>query len=158
MKHRFAESVPVGDLSPVNIGAFSNVQDRAVISTALSTAEQSGAVNIGNYVTIGHGALLHACTVEDLAMIGMGAIVQEGAVVGKNAIVAAGSVVEPFTKIPSGQMWAGNPAVFKRDVNDRELEFAIPAAKQYNMVASEHKDEFLPEGTQFREAEALAKK
>lgn len=125
-----------------------------MISTAPSTSEASGEVKIGNYVTIGHGAVLHACTVEDETLIGMGAVIQEQSVVGKHSIVAAGAVVEPGTQIPEGQLWGGNPAVFKRNVNEKELAFFTTSAENYYSVSQQHKEEFLPETTQFTELES----
>jgi hypothetical protein len=79
-------------------------------------------VDIGDNVTIGHGALLTSCSVGDRVLIGQGAIIQEGCVVESDVIVGAGAVVAPGTLIPSGQMWAGNPAKFIRAVNEHEME------------------------------------
>jgi gamma-carbonic anhydrase len=98
------------------------VQDRAVINTVSSLENGFPAeVNIGDKVTIGHGALLTSCTVGSQALIGQGAIVQAGAEVGAQAMVAAGAVVLPNTVIPAKQLWAGNPAKYIRDLNDEEI-------------------------------------
>lgn len=78
-------------------------------------------MEIGNYVTVGHGALLTSCTIGDNVLIGQGAIIQEGSIIESNSIVAAGAVVLPETLVPSGQLWAGNPAIFVRDVTDEEI-------------------------------------
>jgi carbonic anhydrase/acetyltransferase-like protein (isoleucine patch superfamily) len=77
---------------------------------------------IGSYVTIGHGAMLQSCIVEDNCLIGMNAVVQEGSVIESNSMVAAGAVVLPETHIPQGQLWAGNPAKYVRDVTEAEIE------------------------------------
>ncbi len=77
-------------------------------------------VNVGNWVTIGHGALLTSCTVGDNVLIGQGAIIQEGADIGDEVTIAAGAVVLPNVVVPSGQLWAGNPAKYIRDLSDEE--------------------------------------
>ena len=97
-----------GDRGAVHIGTNSNIQDRAVLTVG---------VTIGDGVTVGHGAMLSDCVVGDGALIGMGAIVQDGATVGAGAVVAAGAVVLPDTAIPANELWAGNPAVFKKKVD-----------------------------------------
>jgi carbonic anhydrase/acetyltransferase-like protein (isoleucine patch superfamily) len=78
-------------------------------------------VDIGNYVTVGHGALLTSCTVGSHVLIGQGSILQEGVVVEDKVIVAAGAVVLPNTLVPSGQLWAGNPAAYVRDLTEEEI-------------------------------------
>ncbi len=120
----------------ITVGPFSNVQDRAVVTSAES------AVTIGNHVTIGHGALLTSCSVGSEVLIGQGAIVQEGAVVGDRCIVAAGAVVLPGVSIPSGQLWGGNPAKFIRDITADEGKAFAKQAASYASVASEHAAEF----------------
>ncbi len=77
-------------------------------------------VVIDDSVTVGHGALLTSCTIGSETLIGQGAIVQEGSVIGPNCIIAAGAVVLPGTMIPQGQLWAGNPAKYIRDVTEEE--------------------------------------
>ena len=105
------------------MGFKSNIQDRAVISTVPTTDEAYPAdVLIGNHVTVGHGALLTSCTVKDNTLIGQGAIIQEGAVIEENSIIAAGAVVLPGTLVKQGQLWAGNPAAYVRDVTEHEIE------------------------------------
>lgn len=98
------------------------MQDRAVISTV--SALESGFpadVDIGDNVTIGHGALLTSCVVGSKSLIGQGAIVQAGAEIGSNCVIGAGAVVLPNTVIPNNQLWAGNPAKFIRNVTDEEV-------------------------------------
>jgi carbonic anhydrase/acetyltransferase-like protein (isoleucine patch superfamily) len=104
-----------GDKSKIKIGHMTNVQDRAVVNTV--TSLDSGFpsdVEVGNWCTIGHGALLTSCVVGDRVLVGQGAIIQEGCEVSSDSIIAAGAVLMPGTVVPSGQLWAGNPAVFKR--------------------------------------------
>ena len=111
-----------GDKNKVTIGQATNVQDRAIINTASSLESGFPAeVNSGDRVTIGHGALLTSCNVGSDSLIGQGAIVQAGVEIGNNVIIAAGAVVLPDTVIPSGQLWAGNPAKYIRDVSEAEV-------------------------------------
>jgi gamma-carbonic anhydrase len=92
-------------------------------------------------VTVGHGAVIHACTIEDEVLVGMGAKVLDGAVVRKGAIVAAGSVVAPGTEVPSGQVWAGCPARYLRDLEPEEASFLSHSAQRYVELAKEHWNE-----------------
>ena len=88
--------------------------------------------------TIAHGAIVHACTIEDEVLIGMGAKVLDGVIVRKGAIVAAGSVVAPGTEVPSGQVWAGCPARYLRDLEPAEEDFLSLSAENYAKLAREH--------------------
>lgn len=111
-----------GDLNDVAVGAYSSIGDRAVVHTTKSVeGHVTAGTVIGNYVVVEAGALLQSCTVEDHAVIGAGAVVMEGALVEQNAVVGAGAVVHPGRRIPAGQVWAGNPAVYVRDVDAAEL-------------------------------------
>jgi carbonic anhydrase/acetyltransferase-like protein (isoleucine patch superfamily) len=89
-------------------------------------------------VTIGHGAIVHACTIESETLIGMGAKVLDGAVVRRRAIVAGGAVVAPGTEVPSGQVWAGCPARFLRDLEPAEEAFLAASAENYAGLAMQH--------------------
>jgi len=147
-----------GDKSKVKIGAVSSIQDRAVITTVskLDSGFPSD-VDIGDYVTVGQGAVLTSCVIGHKVSIGAGAIIQEGVVVEQNSIVAAGSVVLADTLIPSGQLWAGNPAKYIRDISEEEGQNFEKVAEQTSLLASEHAEEFLPYGTVYQEAEKLTK-
>lgn len=92
-------------------------------------------------VTIGHGAVIHACTIEDEALVGMGARVLDGAVVRRHAIVAAGALVAPGTEVPSGEVWAGVPARKLRDVDPEEAAFISSSAESYARLAQAHMEE-----------------
>ena len=72
---------------------------------------------------MGHGVILNSCTIRDESLIGMGSVISEGSIIDRNSMVAAGSVVLPNTFIPSGQLWAGNPAKFIRNLTEEELAF-----------------------------------
>ena len=94
-----------GDVNRIEIGRYSNVQDNSVVHVA-----DEYPTIIGDYVTIGHGAILHGCKVEEHCLIGMGAVLLNGVEVGKGSIIAAGAVVKEGTKIPSYSLAVGVPA------------------------------------------------
>lgn len=128
-----------GDVNSVSIGSGTNIQDNSLVHVAKSNL--SGKVLptlIGNNVTVGHSAILHGCTVEDEAFIGMGATVLDGVVVEKHAMVAAGALVRQNTRIPAGEVWGGNPAKFLRKLNDDEISFISVSASNYASLAQLH--------------------
>lgn len=94
-----------GDINEIVIGPRSNVQDNAVIHLA-----DDYGCHVGELVTVGHSAILHACTVKDEVLIGMGAIVLDGAVIGERSIIGAGALVTGHTIIPPGSLVLGSPA------------------------------------------------
>ncbi len=106
-----------GDLEPIRIGQRTNVQDGTVIHT-----DKDMPCCVGDDVTIGHGAILHGCTIGNGALIGMGATLLTGAVIGENAIVAAGTLVREGQEIPAANIAMGVPAKVRREVTDSELE------------------------------------
>lgn len=104
-----------GDINRIVVGHHSNVQDNAV----LHLADELPCL-VGNWVTIGHSATVHACTVEDECLIGMGATVLDGAVIGAQSLVGANALVTPGTRIPPGSLVVGAPAVVKRALSPAE--------------------------------------
>jgi len=127
-------SVVRGDVAPISIGNGVNIQD----GTIIHTSRFDGPTNIGNYVTIGHRAVIHACTLKDYAFIGMGAIVMDRAVVESYGFVAAGAVVSPGKIVKSKQLWAGVPAKYVRDVTDDEISMIEESAKHYMRLAEHY--------------------
>lgn len=119
-----------GDINRIIIGAGSNVQDNAVVHLA----DEFPAI-IGRLVTIGHSAVIHACTIEDECLIGMGAIVLDGAVVGARSIVGAGALVTPGTIIPPGSMVLGSPAKVTRQLETERQEGLRSWAEKYIRVS-----------------------
>src|SRR5690606_27614238 len=105
-----------GDVDRIRIGARTNIQD----GTVVHVSHRDGPTVIGDEVTVGHLALLHACTLEDRSFVGMKACVMDGAVVESGAMVAAGALVTPGKRVPSGQLWAGSPARPMRDLTEAE--------------------------------------
>jgi carbonic anhydrase/acetyltransferase-like protein (isoleucine patch superfamily) len=116
-----------GDVMPIRIGARTSVQDNSVIHV---TAGAFG-TTIGSDCTIGHGAIIHACVVEDLCLIGMGSILLDGARIGRGSLVGAGALVTPGTDIPPGSLVIGSPAKVKRPINDKEREQIVYGAAHY---------------------------
>ncbi len=117
-----------GDIFPIKIGRYTNIQDRMVIHVT----NNKYATTIGDYVTGGHGAILHGCTIEDCCIIGMGAVVLDNSLIGHESIVAAGSVVKMHERVPPGVLVAGNPAVVKRELSGREREGIKQSALNYS--------------------------
>ena len=122
------------DSDKVNIGENSNIQDNAVIHTS-----EGFGVSIGDNVTIGHGAIIHGCTVKNNVMIGMGAIVLNGAVIEENSIIGAGSLVTQGKVIPAGSLAFGNPVKIVRQLTDKEIESIKDNAIAYVNEANEYK-------------------
>lgn len=104
-----------GDINRIVIGHHSNVQDNAVLHLA-----DDFPCLIGNWVTIGHSAIVHACTIGDESLIGIGSVVLDGAVIGRQCLIGAKAVVTPGTKIPDGSMVLGTPAKVVRDLSEEE--------------------------------------
>ena len=102
--------------STIHIGEGTNVQDNAVIHVG-----SHHPTIIGSYVTIGHGAIVHGCTIEDNALIGMGAIILNGAKIGKNCIIAAGALIPQNKEIPDNSLVIGSPGKIVRQVTDEEI-------------------------------------
>lgn len=123
-----------GDVHEIRIGKRTNIQDGCVLHV---TRGVSGCY-VGDGVTVGHMALLHACTIEDNAFIGMGAIVLDEAVVESGAMVAAGAVVTPRKRVPKGELWAGNPARKLRDLTQADLDFFPVSADNYVKLSKDY--------------------
>jgi carbonic anhydrase/acetyltransferase-like protein (isoleucine patch superfamily) len=138
----FQNAVIRADVNSVKIGKYTNIQDNVVVHVAKHNANnRSLDTIIGDNVTVGHGATLHACTIKDNAVVGMGAVVMDGAVVESNTIVGAGSLVVPNTVVKSGQVWAGRPAKYVRDVTVGEKEAIAQAAGDYARLSAVHCEE-----------------
>lgn len=116
-----------GDVGPIRVGARSNIQDGSVVHVT----DGKFATHIGCDVTVGHGAIVHGCTLGDGCLIGMGATVLDGAEVGAFTLVGAGSVVTPGTRLPSGVLAVGIPARPKRDLTEAERAELVASAVHY---------------------------
>ena len=115
-----------GDLNDITIGPRSNVQDNVVIHLA-----DNYGCHIGELVTVGHSAILHACEVKDEVLIGMGAIVLDGAVIGERSIIGAGALVTGGTIIPPGSLVLGSPAKVVRTLSPDEQSKVKSWAEKY---------------------------
>ena len=115
-----------GDNEPITIGARTNVQDLTIVHT-----DEGIPCRLGSDVTVGHRAVLHGATIEDGALIGIGAIVLNGATVGKEALIGAGAVVTEGQVIPPRHLALGVPAKVVRDLTDEEVDHLRAAAAHY---------------------------
>lgn len=122
-----------GDVNRIVIGARSNIQDGCILHVTHEGPWQPDGLPllIGEDVTVGHGAILHACTIGDRCLIGMGAIVMDGAVLEADSMIAGGAVVTPGKIVPSGTMWRGNPARLARQLNAQEIGNQVYNAAHY---------------------------
>ncbi len=125
-----------GDIAPIRVGENTNIQDGTVIHVSSKLTEGT---RIGANVTIGHMCLIHACTLEDASFVGMKACVMDGAVVETGGWVAAGAVVTPGKRVPKGQLWAGTPARYLRDLTSEEKRYIEHLPAQYVRLASEYR-------------------
>lgn len=135
-----------GDVAKIRIGDDTNIQDNTVIHVTRAnhaqnkTSDEGGPTIIGKGVTVGHGAIIHACIIEDYAFIGMGAIVMDLARVEEYGMLAAGAVLTPGKVVKKGQIWAGNPAKYFRDLTQVETDYMKTSANNYVELAMEYKD------------------
>ncbi len=116
-----------GDVNHVKIGERTNIQDGCL----LHVTHEEYSLTIGSDVTVGHGAILHGCTVNNYCLIGMGSIILDNAQIGPYALVAAGSVVREQTVIPEGVLAAGVPAKVVRNLSDDERKRLEQSALNY---------------------------
>ena len=127
------QAVLRGDVAPIVLGAQSNVQDGAVVHVA----DELPAV-IGRLVTVGHKAIVHACTVEDECLIGMGAIVLDGARIGTRSIIGANATVKQEMVVPPGSLVLGTPARIVRTLSEAEQDEIKVWALRYVRLSREY--------------------
>jgi carbonic anhydrase/acetyltransferase-like protein (isoleucine patch superfamily) len=130
------QTVLRGDIEPIRIGANSNIQDGSILHTIMGSP-----VTVGDWVTVGHRAVLHGCTIASHCLIGMGAIVLNNARVGEGSIVAAGALVLENTVIPPRSLYLGVPARFQRQLTDADRLFIDAHATHY----LQYKENYLAE-------------
>lgn len=123
-----------GDVCPITIGERTNIQDLSIIHVT------SGAhpTVIGDDVTIGHGATIHGCEIEDRCLIGMGSIILDGAVIGAQSLIAAGALIPPGMNVPSGSLVMGSPGKIKRELSTQERQSIEASAHHYVELAQRH--------------------
>ena len=130
-----------GDLNRITIEARTNIQDNTVLHVNQDEPDcpEGQALFIGEEVTVGHQAILHACTIEHHCLIGMGAIVLDGAVLQPYTLLAAGSLVSPNKVLEGGYLWSGRPARKARPLTAAEREYFTHSANHYIQLAQQHK-------------------
>ena len=145
------------DQSTIHIGGFSSIGDRTVIqSAAINPTGFSARTYVGDYVTIGQGCIMRACTVDDNSVVGDGCILQEGSLVEPNAMLEAGSLLPSGARVPSGEVYGGSPAAYIRKLSKEELAQFQVSAEATAALAAKHADEFLPYGTLYQLKEEMA--
>ena len=129
-----------GDVNYIKIGKRSNIQDASMLhvthapnehSEKIGAAQTGYALIIGDDVTVGHKAMLHACSIGDRVLVGMSATVMDGVIIEDETIIAAGSLVPPRKTLESGYLWVGNPAKKSRELNDKEKQYLKYSAEHY---------------------------
>lgn len=130
-----------GDVHTITVGARTNIQDGCVLHVTHDGDYVPGgrALVVGTDVTVGHRAVLHACTVGNYCLIGMGSVVLDGAVLEDYVMVGAGAIVGPGKRLEARGLYVGSPARRMRDLTQRELEFLPYSAANYVKL----KDEYL---------------
>ena len=129
-----------GDIHSIRIGERTNIQDGSILHVTHDSefAPGGNALSIGSDVTVGHNAVVHACTVEDMCLIGMGSVILDGAIVRKGAMVGAGSLVSPGKEIEGGYLWLGSPARRARELTEKEKAFLQYSSSHYVDLKNRH--------------------
>ena len=130
-----------GDVDYIKIGKNTNIQDGTVIHVSSygfsATGRNGSPTEIGDNVTIGHNATIHACKINNYALIGMGSVILDNSFIDEFGFIAAGAVVTPGTKINKHELWAGNPAKFIRKVSDIEIDLMKNTPVVYEKLSKE---------------------
>jgi len=130
-----------GDMNRIRIGARTNIQDGSVIHVdppRPGGPETGYPALIGADVLIGHMAMVHGCTLHDRAFVGLGAIVMDGCVIEGDAMLAAGAMLTQGKRLPAGQLWAGRPAKYVRDLTEADLAGMRLGVAHYVALAKRH--------------------
>lgn len=131
-----------GDVNSIAIGEASNIQDGSVLHVSHKTplSPAGGPLVVGARVTVGHTVILHACTIEDECLIGMGSIILDRAVVQKHVLLGAGSLVPEGKVLESGHLYLGRPAKLVRRLTDEEIAYFSYSAQHYVALARSYQD------------------
>lgn len=129
-----------GDVNSIKIGSNTNIQDGSILHVTHKSAQDlnGGPLKIGNGVTVGHAAILHACEIGDYCLIGMGAIVMDKCVIEHHSMIAAGSVIPPNKHIKAGELWLGNPAKKIRDLTEKQKADLEYSAQHYVKLKNQY--------------------
>lgn len=123
-----------GDVAPIKIGSRTNIQD----GTVIHTSRYNGGTFIGDDVTVGHMALLHACQLKDFSFIGMSATIMDNAVIESFGFVAAGALISPGKIVKSKELWAGVPAKFIRNLTQKECDHIRESSENYQQLNNDY--------------------
>lgn len=123
-----------GDMNRIVIGENTNIQENSVVHVDINSP-----TIIGKDVTIGHGAIIHGCTISDNVLVGMGAIILNNAKIGNNTIIGAGSLITQGKEFPEGVLILGNPAKIVRELNDDEIKNIKASSKNYVELSKKYK-------------------
>jgi carbonic anhydrase/acetyltransferase-like protein (isoleucine patch superfamily) len=131
-----------GDVNRIRIGARTNIQDGSVVHVdSPRPGHDSGHPTlIGEEVLIGHLAMVHGCLLHDRSFVGLGAIVMDGCEIESGAMLAAGAMLTPGKRIPAGQLWAGRPAKYVRDLTGEEQAMNLAGVSHYVALAKAHRE------------------
>jgi len=130
-----------GDVNTIKIGQQTSIGDRVVVHVSRNNPRGIAPTVVGDRVIVGHGSVLHACTLEDESWVGMGSIIYDGSVLEKHAILEPGSVLAGGKRVPSRQVWGGSPAKFVREATDEEINTITATAHKYSELATQHAEE-----------------
>src|SRR4030088_1140926 len=131
------DAVIIGDVHWIRIGARTNIQDGSVLHVMMDTHP----LQLGDAVTVGHGVILHGCTIESRVLIGMGSVLLHGAKIGTGSIVAAGTLVPEGTVVPPGSLFMGHPGKFRRALTPEDQASIEAYAARYIQYATTYKTE-----------------
>ena len=123
------------DEHDVVIGENTNIQDNCTVHI-----DDDFPTIIGDFVTVGHGAIIHGCTIGNNVLVGMGAIILNGAIIGENVIIGAGTLIPPGKNIPSNSLVIGSPGKVVRKLNEQDIEEIKKSAIHYLALADKYKD------------------
>ncbi|VAW42687.1 Carbonic anhydrase, gamma class [hydrothermal vent metagenome] len=131
-----------GDVNFIKIGHDTNIQDGSILHVTHKGEYDSGSpLIIGNGVTVGHGAILHGCTIGNYCLIGMGAVIMDNCVIADYAMIGAGAMLPPNKRVKSGELWLGNPAKKVRDLTAKQIQQLEYSAKHYIKLKDKYKRE-----------------
>jgi len=132
-----------GDVNTIRVGARTNIQDGSICHVTHDGPYTPGGLPLilGADITVGHGAILHACTIGNRCLIGMGALVLDGAEIGDDVMLAAGSLVSPGKRLEPGRLYRGRPAKAVRELDQAELDMLRYSAANYVKLKEQYLDE-----------------